>query len=121
MNADDDSDGQELIIALELVMQSPEVPTDNHENSKLAFACHHQPVVARVSDTSIKIGSDDDAHHYVKRSVDIIMHEHQHFGQICFVAQFGHFLNQRVDHFDKRNRLRLTFAELSHELFQLTV
>src|SRR5438132_13428200 len=98
MNADDDSDWQGLVAALALVVQGPEVPADSHENSKLAFACHHQPVVARVSYADIRIGSDDDARRYVRRRVDVIVRAQRHFGQIYLVAQSGHFLNWRFGH-----------------------
>ena len=73
MNSDDDGNGKRFIAAFQLVVQSPKMSADGHEDPKLTLARHHQPVVACVSHAGVRVGGHDDARRNIRSGIDVIM------------------------------------------------
>ena len=121
MHADHNRDGERLVAPLQFVVQSPEMATDGHENAQLAFARHHQPVIAGVSDAAVGIGSDDDTRGDIRRRVHVIVSEQRHCRQIHIDAELGNFVDRRVGDFHRRDRFTLALGELDGELFRFTL
>ena len=121
MNADDDGDGERFVTPLHFIVQRPEVAADGHEDPKLPFPRHHQAIVARVSNSRIRIGSNDDARRDIGRGIDIIVSEQRNFCEIHIVAGFNHFVHLPFADFDRRNRFTLPLGKFRRQLFGFTL